>query len=262
MTIPVERWYESIKKRHSVRSYKETPIGQNVVEKLQAICSDFSMDGVRVVLVSENVKDVFRGVIGPYGKVKGAPLYITVISDKSQPHVQEKSGYVGEGIILEATALGLGTCWVGGLFNPQAAAKHTALRPGEIIPAVISVGYQAEKISFDEKLLKSMAKSHTRKELSELVSGLAPEKWPQWAATAFEAARIAPSALNRQPWRFVAEERCVTVKTDDGKDSDSHSKRLDCGIAMLHLEIGARREGAEGRWEYLEAPEVAKYILP
>ncbi len=244
-----------------MRSFKETPIGQGMMDTIQTICSDFSMDGVRAVVVTENVKDVFKGVIGPYGKVKGAAFYVAMISDKAQPHVQEKTGYAGEGIILEATAIGLGTCWVGGLFDPQVASKNTTLKAGEIIPAVIPIGYQAEKLTFDEKLMKTMAKSHTRKSLSELVTGSAQERWPRWVTVALEAARIAPSALNRQPWRFVVEERGIILKTDDEKDSHSISKRLDCGIAMLHLEIGARKEGAEGHWEYLETPEVARYTI-
>ncbi len=37
------------------------------------------------------------------------------------------------------------------------------------------------------------------------------------------------------------------------------SRRLDCGIAMLHFEVGARLMGAPGRWEVLEAPQVARY---
>ncbi|MHB1361165.1 MAG: hypothetical protein ACYCW5_01020 [Thermoleophilia bacterium] len=36
------------------------------------------------------------------------------------------------------------------------------------------------------------------------------------------------------------------------------SERLDCGIAMLHPELGARHAGARASREYLEAPDVAR----
>jgi hypothetical protein len=39
----------------------------------------------------------------------------------------------------------------------------------------------------------------------------------------------------------------------------SISRRVDCGIAMLHFEVGARLMGGVGVWEMLEAPEVARY---
>ncbi|HHY93759.1 MAG TPA: nitroreductase, partial [Firmicutes bacterium] len=32
-------------------------------------------------------------------------------------------GYTGEAVVLEATALGLATCWVGGFFRPEVAAR-------------------------------------------------------------------------------------------------------------------------------------------
>ena len=61
-------------------------------------------------------KDVFRGIVGSYGRIDNAPAYVAFIGDIYSSHVQEAVGYTGEGIILEATALDLGTCWVGGLF--------------------------------------------------------------------------------------------------------------------------------------------------
>jgi len=37
-------------------------------------------------------------------------------------------------------------------------------------------------------------------------------------------------------------------------------KKLDCGIAMLHLEVGALYSGVKGHWEYLLDPEIAKFV--
>ena len=39
------------------------------------------------------------------------------------------------------------------------------------------------------------------------------------------------------------------------------SKRLDCGIAMLHIEVAALDCGVQGRWEFLEAPKVARFTI-
>jgi nitroreductase len=75
-----------------------------------------------------------------------------------------------------------------------------------------------------------------------------------------EAARRAPSARNRQPWRFRIEGEAVTVFTGSEKQNGKLSPRLDCGIAMLHFELGARAAGLAGRWELLDAPDVARYV--
>jgi hypothetical protein len=53
----------------------------------------------------------------------------------------------------------------------------------------------------------------------------------------------------------------VTILTDNDKKEWKLSRRLDCGIAMLHFELGARAAGLTGEWEFLEAPEVARYVL-
>jgi hypothetical protein len=79
--------------------------------------------------------------------------------------------------------------------------------------------------------------------------------------TALEAARLSPSANNRQPWRFRVGDRSFTVFTDSDKKEWKLSRRLDCGIAMLHFELGARTAGLAGEWEFLKAPEVARYVL-
>jgi len=39
------------------------------------------------------------------------------------------------------------------------------------------------------------------------------------------------------------------------------SEQLDCGIAMLHIEVGAFYEGIKGNWVYLDDPEVARFKL-
>ncbi len=39
------------------------------------------------------------------------------------------------------------------------------------------------------------------------------------------------------------------------------AKRLDCGIAMLHIELGALSKGVKGRWELLKQPQVARFVV-
>jgi hypothetical protein len=82
-------------------------------------------------------------------------------------------------------------------------------------------------------------------------------RWPEWAVWGIEAAQLAPSAMNLQPWRFRYENGAVVVGAAPGLTG---FRRLDCGIAMLHFELGARAEGVDGAWEPLEAPDVARWV--
>lgn len=97
--------------------------------------------------------------------------------------------------------------------------------------------------------------------LDDLTRGLPRSEWPGWMQTALEAARLAPSTMNWQPWRFKVAAGHITLNVDNLDDSYHVAKRLDCGIAMLHLEVGARQAGVEGRWEFLEPPGVARFSV-
>ena len=259
MEIPVNRWYKVLPARHSWRSYDARPVAEAELERLREICAGLSGHGARAVIVSGDTGRVFRGIVGSYGAVTGAPTYSAFIGDIEDINVNEKIGYLGEGVVLEAVALGLSTCWVGGFFRPGMVASEVGIGPTEKVFAVTPIGHRTEAPSRNDRALKALAKSHSRKPLGELCSGLPGDGWPPWVREALEAARIAPSATNRQPWRFRVTAGSITVSADSMKDTYRISRRLDCGIAMLHLELGARHAGAEGIWEYLAAPEVARF---
>jgi hypothetical protein len=118
-----------------------------------------------------------------------------------------------------------------------------------------------ERLTRQEVAMTLFGRNHRRKPLEEMSTGLAREEWPQWIESALEAARIAPSAINRQPWRFHVESDSITVSVDSTRVNLGISKRLDCGIAMMHIEVAALESGVEGRWELLESPEVARYTV-
>ena len=81
-----------------------------------------------------------------------------------------------------------------------------------------------------------------------------------WALAGLEAARIAPSAFNRQPWLFSLDKRGVLLSMNKPGGNNHFSKRLDCGIAMLHFELAAKANGVNGTWEMLSSPDVARFL--
>jgi len=213
-----------------------------------------------VKIITHSIDSVFKGALSHYGKIKGAPLCVAFIGDIRDPYVHEKVGFVGEGIIIEATACGLGTCWVGGFFRPDVAASLAQVYEHEKVLAVTPVGYPADKISLEEKIMTGFGRTHKRRPLEELVTGIKHEM-PVWIRQALEAARIAPSAVNRQPWRFAVTQNSITISVDTMKDTYHISKRIDCGIAMLHIEVAALSCGVQGEWKFLTPPDVAQYSI-
>ncbi len=179
----------------------------------------------------------------------------------ASPHVQEDVGYTGEGVILEATALGLGTCWVAGFFRPDLVAALIDTAENERVLAVTPIGYARKNESLEEKVLTGFGRNHQRKPLASLISGLSEKQWAEWLKMSLEAARLAPSAINRQPWGFRVEPDSITVFVRTTGPDFNVSKRLDCGIAMLHIEAAAMTCGLDGEWDFLNFPQVAKFTV-
>jgi nitroreductase len=260
--IPSSTWFDAIFARRSRRQFDAREVEPNALRALYILCREFKpFPSVRAALVNHSPAEVFKGAVGPYGKVKGAPSFMAFIGDMDGRNIQEKVGYLGEGIILEATALNLATCWVGGFFRPEVAGFLVSIRGHERVLAVTPIGYAPDDWSWEEKIMSGFGRSHRRKPLTELVAGLEEKGWPDWMKVALQAARLAPSAVNRQPWRFEVGPESVTISVGNQQDTFHISKRMDCGIAMLHLEVALQRCGLRGRWRFLEPPNVARLLI-
>jgi len=261
MEIPVSTWYQAIFQRKSRRSFRpDRPIAEDQFTRLENLSRDFRpFSDTRVEVVRQVPDSVLRGIIGSYGRITGATAYAVMIGAASSPASREHVGYIGEALLLEATALGLGTCWVSGMFRADAVQKQIQMTGDERIFAVTPLGYGERDFTAKEKIYIGMAGSRKRKSLSSIMEGTPPLVWQE---KALEAARIAPSARNRQPWRFQVTPEAITIQSETSRDDDRYPQRLDCGIAMLHLELGARFAGAAGRWVPLESPQVARYEYP
>jgi nitroreductase len=74
-----------------------------------------------------------------------------------------------EHLILAATALGLGTCWIGG-FEEDEIKKFLTIPDAYRVVAMASLGYPAQKEGIVGKITKSVVRSYNRKPLSEIYS--------------------------------------------------------------------------------------------
>ncbi len=261
MDIPFSIWYPAIDRRRSRRHFDASrPIDSDKLSALDTVCKWFMpFPNARSCLVTESAKEVFRGIIGSYGKIKGAPAFIAFIGNMNSASVQEEVGYTGEGVILEATALGLNTCWVAGFFKPDSVASLVEIKSNERVLAVTPVGYARRFESLEEKLMTGFGRTHRRVPISRLISSLNQDSLPEWLRSSIQAASLAPSAVNRQPWGFDVQDGSITVYVRTGGPEFNVSKRLDCGIAMLHIEVAALNCGVRGDWQFLKAPQVARF---
>ena len=253
-------WRDAIPHRHSRRSYDRTPAPDAALAALQSLADELHVPHARAVVLPQAPESIFAGILGSYGGISGAHSALAFVGDGSH-EADAWVGYIGEALVLEATHLGLGTCWVGGLFNGHVAARLAKIVAGEHVYAISPIGTPVDHVTLKERLLMGGARAKRR--LSPDVFAPAHAAWPEWARAALPAVQVAPSATNRQPWRFELDGDGSTLDLSyEGDVGIRVTKRLDCGIAMLHAELGMAEAGVTGRWEVLGAdavPHVARF---
>ena len=270
----MEKGLEAIRQRLSVRSYAEQQLEPEVRRQLEELCLNHKDAGpfgaaVRFRLLDlEPLSSSDLRKMGTYGVIKGARLYI-MGAVRNEAGAMEDLGYCLENIILEATALGFGTCWLGGTFKRSAFAGKMELAEDELLPAITPVGYPAVEKSTTERVMRFGAGSNRRKPWSELffksdgVTALTePESGP--FKEAYEAVRMGPSASNKQPWRLVLDQQGAThlyLKENKLYNRMMGKVRLqlvDMGIAMSHFEVAARELNLPGAWHTeTDGPPIA-----
>jgi len=255
---------EIIKKRISCRSYSDRPLEDKVLHELSLQISaahtgpfgnqpTFKLIQMKLVTPNEWRK------MGTYGVIKNA-RYFLVGTTKKSPMAMEDYGYCKETLILRATSLGLGTCWLGGTFKASEFARAVDLREDQILPTVSPIGYPAEEKSLREKIMRRIAGSDHRKPWSDIffandfATPLNRERAGKYSA-ALENLRLAPSASNKQPWRILLDTAKKAFHFYLTRAASYKFLRLvflqdiDIGIAMSHFEITAREQGLAGTWQ-------------
>jgi len=248
-------WYDGIRGRMSRRRFDGSPVAPEALGRLQIMCREFQPRPLaRLALVEAAPPELFTGLVGSYGAIKGALSAALFIASEDG---QLDAGYTGEALILEATRLGVDTCWLAGSFGKDLAQTLVDLDPGERVVAVTPLGRAAANIRLGERVVRGSVRAGARKPIEELAPTVTTEQWPAWAMTAVEAARLAPSGRNGQPWRFRIEDGVLVMS---GIPDPYWTASFDYGIAMLHVDLGALKAGATGAWETgLETPDVARF---
>lgn len=88
MEIPFSKWHAAIPHRGSRRNYDSTDLEPDLLSHMQNLCRDFRpFPQARAELTTQSPDEILRGVIGHYGKIKGAPALIAFIGKMDDPHI-------------------------------------------------------------------------------------------------------------------------------------------------------------------------------
>ncbi len=166
-------FFEVIKKRFSCRNFLPKPVEQEKVAKLLkaatlAPSAGNTQDWRFCVVRDKKLKELLAQASKGQSFIKEAPVVIVVCSDleEIEAHYGERgrkmyafqdTAAAIENLLLSATALGLGSCWVGA-FDEKEITGALGLLPSLKPVALIPIGYPAEK-----------AKPRLRKSLKEVI---------------------------------------------------------------------------------------------
>ena len=145
-----------LKARRSIRRYRPDPVPDEMVEQLLeagrwAPSASNRQPWAFIVVRDEEVRRQVAQHAAYYlirwAHVSQAPLLIALCGDRRNPiyrqFLHEDVGLAGGQIMLQARALGLGTCWIGGLDRKAIAAILCVPEHMQVI-GLLTVGFPAE----------------------------------------------------------------------------------------------------------------------
>ncbi len=157
---------ELVNKRYSIRDYVDKPVERDkldlCLEAARVAPSACNSQPWKFVVVDDvNLKNelcakIFSGIYSMNKFVKKAPVLLAVVSEKgsfvARVGAQLRDtryylidiGIAVEHFVLQATELGLGTCWIG-WFNEREAKKVLNIPYDKRIDIIVSVGYSEQQ---------------------------------------------------------------------------------------------------------------------
>ena len=197
---------EMIFHRKSCRSFSGKPVDPEMIEQILSFEPTPLYPDIKVrmdIVGRNNVK-----CICPWT----TPQLITIYSEEAEGYL-ENIGFLFQQMDLYLQTLGLGVCWLGmGRMNPKTAADVNGMK----FIIMLAFGYPKG----DQ--LRHTLKGFHRKSMEQITDKADP---------GLEPARLAPSAVNSQPWYFTHDGNKVHVYCA------RKGSRLDTGIALAHLYV-------------------------
>jgi len=157
--------FEAIRKRRSVRQYKDGDVDDNLIGVIlwagsQAPSAGNMKEWKFVVIKDKKKKELLFEASLKQDHVKNAPVVIVVGVDVHMANMKygirgervyaiEDASAAIENMLLAATALGLGACWIGALDEEE--VRNIVGFPESIRPiALITIGYPDEEVEEKE----------------------------------------------------------------------------------------------------------------
>ncbi len=219
--------YDAIFSRRSIRHFKQEKLEWEIIADLLEYANKLPMltSGIAVEFKLVSNIEAKQGFYGPFNV--NAPYYLCISSEVKEDYMLN-AGYLMQQINLYLAAKGLGTCFL-------------VAYPGSGLKATMKYEYVVA-LAFGRTKSKLTRDSSEAKRLPEDEIIVYKEEVTPDIKQVLAAARLAPSAFNSQPWRFVVYQNRIHVFAKKnlfiGKVLD-YNKMIDMGIMMANLLLTA-----------------------
>lgn len=247
---------ETIRKRKSSRTYNQLLLSPADKTELEKFIFE-NRKGINNEVIEFSIverEDSDNQLKINYGMIQGHKTFVLGAS-RANPDSRLNYGYLMEKVVLKATEMGIGSCWVG--YFDQSYFKEIILEAGFEIPSILIVGYAQEKQSAGERLVRLTIKANKRKEWDQLFFNyqtklpLNPEQISKYTDS-LEMLRLAPSSGNTQPWRIFYDETTAEFhffkKSINKRYEEMGLHDIDLGISMAHFELTSISNELSGEW--------------
>lgn len=213
--------YDAIFKRKSIRKYENSPLDERVLIRISEELNNLTplYDDIKIdvkIISGDDVK--LRGM-------KQAPHYLAIFSENKEGYLTNL-GFMLQQMDLLFSASGIGSCWQG-IPSPKGhVTKNSDLKFVILIAFGIPTEplYREETSEFKRKSLENIT------DISD-ANGL------------LEPVRLAPSAINSQPWFLTGTKDQIHVCSNKPNFLKAMLVNkyisIDVGIAIYHLTVSA-----------------------
>lgn len=255
-----------MKTRKSVRDFKNKDIKKGDVDRLNSIidevnslsklCSvDFHLeeDGKRV-------QEALQGQGGYAGTMISAPGYIAMDIEESSPEAYIYGAYYMEDLITKLQDIGLGSCWISLHNAAEESIRKAFPQSSGTIHFALGIGYPPANLNIGEEIYSSRLGLEDFIYEGDFNSPIHVETLESYGLDdLFYYLRYAPSAKNRQPWRFLITDSEIELYIEN---FEGNSNYVDAGIVMYYYTKLAQTNGINAKWKLDDKADIdnKKYI--
>ncbi|HOK48886.1 MAG TPA: nitroreductase family protein [Sedimentibacter sp.] len=263
------KYKEIISEIKSVRLYKKDQVAPDLFKELQEYFEGGKrlFDDIEVELIRKDRDEVYEQLKDSAGYNKRmieAPHYLIFLSEEKE-HYIENAGYRVQDLMLKAWSLGIASCWISFDDGEDVKKKLNIISDKKLV-SLIALGYENPQ----SKVLYEKGKYNTSSNVKVIEDNTSErlgirdlvfiKEWGEKAdpdelvnyglLEGFFYGILAPSYMNRQPWRFIVDQGTVVLTLKKDIYVTEYEEKIDTAVIMLYFDAIMESTLTDISWKF------------